>query len=73
MEQHEVTTRKLVYELPDGGVTVRRNLPWHNTDGHELTFDIYQASTAERPVPAVLCDGYPDAGVQRVLAATPRI
>ena len=68
MERHEIATRKLVCELPDGGVTVRRDLPWHNTDGHELTFDIYQASTAERPVPAVLLvTGYPDAGVQRML------
>jgi hypothetical protein len=60
-------TRKLVCELPEGGVTVRRDLPWHNTGGRELTFDIYQASTAERPVPAVLLvTGYPDAGVQRM-------
>ena len=68
MERHEVATRKLVCELPDVGVTVRRDIPWHGTNGRELTFDIYQASTAERPVPAVLfVTGYPDAGVQRML------
>ena len=68
MERHEVATRKLVCELPDVGVTVRRDIPWHGTNGRELTFDIYQPSTAERPVPAVLfVTGYPDAGVQRML------
>ena len=68
MERHEVATRKLVCELPDIGVTVRRDMLWHGTDGRELTFDIYQASTAERPVPAVLfVTGYPDAGVRRML------
>ena len=71
MERHEVVTRKLVCEPPDGGVTVRRNLPWRGTDGHELTFDIYRASTAERPIPAVLfVTGYPDAGVQRMLGCS---
>jgi hypothetical protein len=68
MERHEVAARKLVCELPDGGVTVRRDLPWHNTDGRELAFDLYRASTAEHPVPAVLfVTGYPDAGVRRML------
>jgi len=68
MERHEVATRKLVCELPDDGVTVRRDLPWHGTDGREVTFDIYQPSKAERPTPAVLfVTGYPDAGVQRML------
>jgi hypothetical protein len=68
MERHEVATRRLVCELPGGGVTVRRDLPWHSTDGRELAFDIYQASAAECPVPAVLfVTGYPDAGVQRML------
>jgi hypothetical protein len=68
MERHEVATRKLVCELPDGGVTVRRDLPWQGTDGRELTFDIYRAMTVQRPVPAVVfVTGYPDAGVQRML------
>src|SRR5262245_22804486 len=68
MERHEITTRKLVIELPETDVTVNRNLPWRGSDGSDLALDIYRPSTANRPVPAVIfVTGFPDARFRRMV------
>ena len=69
MKRHEVATRKLICELPDGGVTVRHDVPCRGSSGHELAFDIYRPAGSERAhLPVVLfVTGFPDAGLRRMI------
>lgn len=70
MERHEVTTRRLIYEVSAANaVQVERDLTYRASGGHDLAFDLYRPPTfVGTALPAVLfVTGFPDPGVHRML------
>lgn len=70
MERHEVTTRRLIYEVSAAdAVQVDRDLTYRASGGHDLTFDLYRPPTiVGTALPAVLfVTGFPDPGMHRML------
>ena len=59
--RHEMTTRKVVYEIP--GMTdasVRQDIPYGSTDEGPLTFDLYSPPSGARHPVIVFVSGFPD-------------
>ena len=67
--RHEVTTRRVVYEIPgQDAVRIRRGLPYAGAGGEALSFDLYEppGSDPRGPRPAVIfVTGYNDVGLQQ--------
>jgi hypothetical protein len=74
MARHEIATKRVVYEIAGAdAVTVRRDVPYRDTDAGPLAMDIYlppNASDAARLPAVVFPIGYPDAGAIAKLGCT---
>jgi len=70
-ERHEITTRKVLYEIPGmDSVQVRRDVPYNESDSGSLTFDIYyppDSRTKGRDPVVVFVIGFSDIGAQAML------
>ena len=59
--RHEMTTRKVVYEIPGmTDVPVRQDIPYGSTDEGPLTFDLYSPLRGARHPVVVFVSGFPD-------------
>ncbi len=71
MARHEITYRRVIYELPGmPDVPVRREIEYAHTAAGPLTMDVYRppAAAADRRLPAVvIVGGYADVGVPLTL------
>jgi hypothetical protein len=66
----DITRRRVVYEMPnENSVIVRSELEFSGADGDPLSFDLYLpgAQAFPRPAAVVLVEGFPDAGVQKMV------
>ena len=70
-EKHSNALKQVVYEIP--GMTmarVQRDVEYHRSTGHGLTFDLYRADARESPSPlpvVLFVAGVPDVGVRTPL------
>ena len=71
----EAARKRVVYDMPGAaGVTIRRDVEFHGSDGNALAMDLYYPVDPGRerpaPVPAVVVvAGYPGEGVRKSWAA----
>jgi hypothetical protein len=74
MTRHEITLKRVLYEIPGmRDVTVRRDIEYGRSDAGPLTMDVYVPSgaTTDTPSPVViLAGGFPDVGVTLTLGCT---
>jgi hypothetical protein len=70
-ERHELTKKRVVYQMPGTeAVTIRRDVPYRETDAGMLTLDIYyppEAQSGARLPAVIFVVGYSDLGAQALL------
>lgn len=69
MTRHEVTARRVLYEIAGMQSTRVRKAEFTGADGEPLPLEIYEpaAPIAEPPPVVVIIEGYPDPGFQKML------
>jgi hypothetical protein len=67
-QKHPNALKRVVYEIPGMAMArIQRDVEYHLSADHPLTFDLYRADEQESssPLPIVLCvAGFPDVGVR---------
>lgn len=65
MARHEVTTRRVLYEIPGMKSVQVRKSDFKGANGDALPLEIYDAVNPISDAVVVILEGYPDAGVEK--------
>jgi hypothetical protein len=65
MSRHEITTRRVLYEIPGMQSVQVRKSEFKGADGEPLPLEIYDAINPISDAVVVILEGYPDPGVEK--------